>query len=447
MRNLNPSPSGRRRHFGGLARLVLLALVVPLLTGTLVAPVRAGDPLQDAYAKQKALQAKIDAQRKQITRLRELQKDLSADMAVTSKTLAAVNADLAGAKKHVAKTTTLVNEARANYLDLAAQVKTWDATVAQLDDEVAQQERLLSVRKALLATRIRAAYQTGRVSLLETLLSAQSFTDVVSDVSSYVDFAAQDRALAEQIDRDRSLLEVSRRMSAEARETARELRQEARAQKLALNDRLTELRKARDDIKKLEKATANQLAIQRNAFVKRNYTAAQLKRAMAREISAQNALKRRIRDLIASQQLGGNIPSQYNGSLGWPMGGVVTQEYGCTGFDWEPPAGNCGHFHNGIDIAAPMGTPIRAAGDGIVVFAGPNPYDPYPKAWIVIVAHSTNLQTWYAHLETNIPVRAGQRVGAGQVVGYVGMTGRTSGPHLHWAVVLNDSFANPRLFL
>ena len=129
------------------------------------------------------------------------------------------------------------------------------------------------------------------------------------------------------------------------------------------------------------------------------------------------------------------------------MGGVVTQEYGCTGFDWEPSAGNCAHFHNGIDIAAPMGTPIRAAGDGIVVFAGPNPYDPFPKAWIVIVAHSTSFQTWYAHLETNIPVRAGQQVGAGQVVGYVGMTGRTSGPHLHWGVVLNDSFANPRLFL
>ncbi|MEI8333082.1 MAG: peptidoglycan DD-metalloendopeptidase family protein [Chloroflexota bacterium] len=447
MRNLIHTPSGRRDRLGGLARLALLVLLVPLLTGTLVAPVSAGDPLQDALAKQKALQAKIDVQKKQIARLRELQGELSADMAVTTKALAAVNADLVVAKKHVAKTTTLVNEAGANYLDLAAQVTTWDATVAQLDEEVAQQERLLSVRKALLATRIRAAYETGRVSLLETLLSAQSFTDVVSDVSSYVDFAAQDRALADQIDRDRQLLEVSRRMSVGARETARELRVEARAQKLALNDRLAELRAARDEIKKLEDATAHQLAIQRTAFLKRNYTAAQLKQAMAREVSAQNALKRKIRDLIAAQQLGGNIPSQYNGSLIWPMGGVVTQEYGCTGFDWEPSAGNCAHFHNGIDIAAPMGTPIRAAGDGIVVFAGPNPYDPYPKAWIVIIAHSTTFQTWYAHLETNILVRAGQQVGAGQVVGYVGMTGRTSGPHLHWGIVLNDSFVNPRLFL
>jgi murein DD-endopeptidase MepM/ murein hydrolase activator NlpD len=447
MRKLNHMPHGHRGRFGGLAKLATLALLVPLLTGMIAAPVSAGDPLQDAYAKQKALQAKIDAQKKQIARLRDLQKELSADMAVTSKALAEVNADLKVAKKHVAQTTTLVNEARANYLDLAAQVEQWDATVAQLDEEVAKQERLLSVRKELLATRIRAAYQTGRISLLETLLSAQSFTDVVSDVSSYVDFAAQDRALAGQIDRDRQLLEVSRRMSQSARETARELRQEARAQKLALDDRLADLRKARDELKKLEKATAKQLAIQRDTFDQRNYTAAQLKRLMAKEVSAQNALKRRIRELISAQQLGGNIPSQYNGSLGWPMGGVVTQEYGCTGVGWEPAAGNCAHWHNGIDIAAPMGTPIRAAGNGIVAFAGPNPYDPVPKAWIVIIAHSTGLQTWYAHLDTNIPVSAGQAVSAGQVVGYVGMTGRTSGPHLHWSVVLNDTFVNPRLFL
>jgi murein DD-endopeptidase MepM/ murein hydrolase activator NlpD len=97
-----------------------------------------------------------------------------------------------------------------------------------------------------------------------------------------------------------------------------------------------------------------------------------------------------------------------------------------------------------------MYTPIRAAGPGTVVFAGPNPYDAYPKAWIVIIAHSSHLLTWYAHIDNRAhppAVRAGDQVVTGQVIAYEGMTGHTTGPHLHWMVELNDTFVNPRLFL
>ena len=132
------------------------------------------------------------------------------------------------------------------------------------------------------------------------------------------------------------------------------------------------------------------------------------------------------------------------------MAGTVTQEFGCTGFSWEPRYGNCAHYHNGIDVAAPMYTPIRAAGPGVVLFAGPNPYDAAPKAWIVIIAHSSNLLTWYAHIDnySHPPqVKAGDHVVKGQVIAYEGMTGHTTGPHLHWMVELNNTFVNPRLFL
>src|SRR6185312_11761182 len=113
------------------------------------------------------------------------------------------------------------------------------------------------------------------------------------------------------------------------------------------------------------------------------------------------------------------------------------QNFGCTGFSWEPQVGSCKHYHSGIDISAKMYTKITAAGDGVVVFAGPNPWDPYPKAWIVIIAHSEDLVTWYGHVDNAAKppaVRAGQHVKKGQVIAYVGMTGRTTGPHLHWAV-------------
>jgi murein DD-endopeptidase MepM/ murein hydrolase activator NlpD len=81
---------------------------------------------------------------------------------------------------------------------------------------------------------------------------------------------------------------------------------------------------------------------------------------------------------------------------------------------------------------------------------GANPYDSNPKAWIVIIAHSVGLRTWYAHIDnyTYPPaVSLGQVVRAGQVIAYEGMTGRTTGPHLHWMVELEGDFVNPRMFL
>ncbi len=412
-----------------------------------VAPVSAGDPLADAYAKQKAIQAKIEAQKAQIAHLRVLQAGLQTNIAATAAKLDGVNANLADVRKSVATTTTLVNQSRDRLQALTRQVKDWDVQVAGLQADIEQQTRLLTIRKALLATRLRAAYVTSRTSVLETVLSAQSFTDIISDVSSYLDISAQDQALATQIDRERQLLQISQQSAEQARSTADELRLETRAEKLAVVANLATLKASRDKLKKLEAETSRQLGIQQGNFRRANLTSSQLKAAMNREIAAENALKDKIAQIIASQQLGGNIPSQYNGSLAWPLSGVITQEFGCTGVEAEPPLGNCAHYHNGIDIATGMGAPIRAAGDGVVVFAGYNPYDPYPKAVIVIIAHSTALQTWYAHLEPGPPVHAGQKVAQGQVIGYEGMTGRTTGPHLHWMVELGQSFRNPRLFL
>jgi murein DD-endopeptidase MepM/ murein hydrolase activator NlpD len=175
---------------------------------------------------------------------------------------------------------------------------------------------------------------------------------------------------------------------------------------------------------------------------------AQAAHVLAEEEAAQAALKRKIDQLAAEQQ---GIPSVYNGTFAWPMAGIVTQEFGCTGFPLEAPLGNCPHFHLGIDIAAPMDTPVHAAGDGTVLFVGPNPYDPPgERAVIVIIAHSKSLLTWYAHLDdgANSPVvQKGEVVRQGQLIGFEGNTGISTGPHLLWMVELNGTFENPRLFV
>jgi murein DD-endopeptidase MepM/ murein hydrolase activator NlpD len=131
------------------------------------------------------------------------------------------------------------------------------------------------------------------------------------------------------------------------------------------------------------------------------------------------------------------------------MGGTVTQNFGCTGFSWEPRLGRCAHFHRGVDVVAPYGTPVRASGAGSVVYIGWNYADGYDPAWIVVIAHSSSLTTWYAHMRPTHPngIRTGSRIRAGQIIGYEGNTGHSTGAHLHWAVMYKGSFANPRLFL
>ena len=117
-----------------------------------------------------------------------------------------------------------------------------------------------------------------------------------------------------------------------------------------------------------------------------------------------------------------------------PLRGSVSQSYGCTGYRLNPRRGSCRHFHDGLDIAAPLGRWVKSAADGYVAYAGYSPWDAGARAYIVITVHARGTESLYAHLKPVRKVRAGARVERGDVVGAVGMTGTTSGPHVHWEV-------------
>lgn len=122
----------------------------------------------------------------------------------------------------------------------------------------------------------------------------------------------------------------------------------------------------------------------------------------------------------------------------WPVRGRITAGFGQR---LDPFSGE-GAFHSGVDISAPFGTRIQAGGDGIVLRAG---WDSgYGNE--IVVDHGYGMTTKYGHL-SKIFVVVGQEVKRGQVIGAVGMTGRTTGPHLHYEVIVNDTPVNPSKYL
>jgi murein DD-endopeptidase MepM/ murein hydrolase activator NlpD len=122
----------------------------------------------------------------------------------------------------------------------------------------------------------------------------------------------------------------------------------------------------------------------------------------------------------------------------WPIEGPVTSSFG----EREDPFNGEGAFHSGIDISAPFGTPVRATADGEVSDASMGAG--YGRE--VVLNHGHDVMTVYGHLSA-IAVLPGQHVTQGQVVGYVGQSGRSTGPHLHYEVRVHNVPVNPHKYL
>jgi murein DD-endopeptidase MepM/ murein hydrolase activator NlpD len=440
-------PGLRIRRAAGI--LVTVFLLAPTLLSPSLVPGARADDLSDAVLQQQRLARLIAQQKTQLTQLTAQQAQLSKEIASTSSNLENVSVSLDELETQINTVASQVNVASASYATLLGQQMELRRQQAELAAHATALQLQLDQRRRILADRLAALYETDQTPILQQVLTAHSLTEALSDASYYSDMAAEDKALADRIAKDKAEVDTLWQSVAMAAAATDSSTAQAAASKKELDAQNAQLLDARTKLATLRKNLEEQLAAKQaaEAALAKNKTA--LAAAIVSNGQALDALAAKIDELIAKDRATGKIPSQYNGTFKWPMGGLITQEFGCTGVLSEPRIGNCAHFHQGIDIAAPCYTPVYAAGPGVVVFVGFNPYDTAPQAWLVIIAHSSTTVTWYAHMTARAPsgIYVGARVAQGQVVGTENSTGHSSGCHLHWAVRVNGVFTNPRLFI
>jgi len=160
--------------------------------------------------------------------------------------------------------------------------------------------------------------------------------------------------------------------------------------------------------------------------------------------AAANAINGQIAQLqkeeAAARAAGGG-----SGHFIWPDTGPISQGFGCTSYPFEPydPACPQKHFHNGLDIAGACGNNILAADTGLAYI---EPFMAYGFGNYIIIVHGNGWQTLYGHL-AGFAIHSGQRVARGQLIGYEGSSGNSTGCHLHFGVNRNGQWVNPLAYL
>ena len=462
--------------------VTLLALVVVSLNVVSTTPrdsALAADPsLAEAQRQQQQLRDQVASQRATLDQLKAQSATLGTQLDAARAELGEVTAEYERVHGLWVQAQAQIVEIRAQLAELRAQIDALDLQLRELAAEVKRNQQDLAAREALLEQHLRDAYEQSQTSLLEVLLAADSLDQASTEVGYLLTVSETDTRLADEIRALRDQLQTRQKSLKEGRAALEEARVAAEEQQALLEQReaeletmtgrLAELKAAADEKRRqqeaalnatianaesqaaaLEDSIAEQEAMDRLVQQLRQQEAArQAALAEARRRAAAEEEERRRRAAAQQQQQQNTVSAR---GFRWPEAGTrITQEFGPTGFALEPPYTYGGvfyqHFHTGLDMAGGCGTPILAAGTGVVAASG-RPLFPFDSGYGVILDHGGGVQTWYWHMNTRVTVSAGQPVTIGQVIGYEGSTGNSTGCHLHFAVNDNGGWQNPRYYL
>jgi septal ring factor EnvC (AmiA/AmiB activator) len=379
------------------------------------------------------------AEQRQLQEARDRLSQLSREIGAASRDAEQADTELEDADRKLREVEAVVNE-------VAAAVDRQRGAVREAEDRLAQVEAEAAEVAEAFADRAARMFKEGANVPFETLLSSGGAEEAMTRTSYLRVISQADRVTIESLDaaevavsaqRERLFEEQERleAMLAEQEELLAEVEvlRESRALAAAnAREQLQQLESEHDDLQ------ADQARLERLIRQKQEEARREAERRAAAEREAQRAAERR----AAAQQTTSTSTSSSTSTartsapsssgFAWPLCAPVTSEYGPR---W-------GRMHAGIDQGASTGTAIGASKSGTVIFAG----------WqggygnLTLIDHHDGVVTAYAH-QSRFAVGAGSSVSQGQTIGYVGNTGNSTGPHLHFETRVNGSAVNPRQYL
>jgi murein DD-endopeptidase MepM/ murein hydrolase activator NlpD len=397
------------KRLATLALASVCAAHVPVLAGTI------NDRIRSKKSEVNATQAKLVAKRHELDVARARASELHDQLAETNRNIVRVSGDLDV---------------------LSAQVHQSERKLAWNRLQLDAAEATLTRHTTALRGRLVDAYERGDLGYLNVLLAATSFNEFVERWDDIRYLVAQtEKTVRARRDAQHRVVAVRRNLEGEKLRldvaVASEQRTQMQLASLAsqrsdlLDAAERERRSVAGQVSQLEELSASEEAALESLIRERQREEEARRRALA-EAARRAAL------------LAGRAAPPENagapGSFSWPVSGPITSPFGLRSNPFGPGL----EMHPGIDIGAPMGATIAASAGGRVIFAGS--YGGYGNA--IIIDHGGSTSTLYGHC-SQIFVAEGQDVQRGQAIGAVGMTGRATGPHLHFEVRVNGVPVDP----
>ena len=405
---------------GVMAAVMLLSLILSLI------PTKAGA-------------ASSSEIKKQIAALKEEKKEIDAQLKEVKSQLKENTNEIKGIVAQKDAIDQEVQLLHQQIFNINQQVATYALLIADKQDELDEASTRLEELQQKNKERIRAMEEEGELSYWSVIFKADSFSDLLDRLSMVQEINAADQRRLKEISEvgrkvsnvreelifEKSALEAVRSELDESEASLEEKRKEADALLTKLIAKGEEFEAVIDESEELQSDLMKEIA-----QAEKDLKAAEYKEWLATYVPTQPSGT----DTTPSTQ----APS----SSGWikPLKSyTITSAFGMR----LHPIKNVWLMHEGVDMAAPQGTPIYAAKEGKVTTTS---YQAGGAGYYVSINHGDGFASIYMHM-TNYIVKPGQHVSTGQVIGYVGSTGGSTGPHLHFGISYKGTYVNPMSYI
>jgi len=401
---------------GGAARIAAMLLVIALVLGSSTAALPS--TLSEKKQELSSIQKQLEQARKQIAELKAAEASLTSQIALLDENLNTLSRQLENCERQLAQ----VRAERAKIEETLARLEKQRQEKLSQISELEREKRL---QEQALSSRVRFFYTSSMNPYLMILLQARDLGDFLERVTFVNALVNADKKLIEDISEVRAQI-------AQAEQDIEEL-------KASYESYLAEKREREQELETLAALQYEKKREIDRTLDTKAQTLEQARRNRQYYEQLEDELEQTAKELISIiRKLESSSNKAYSHALIWPVNGTVTSKFGMR----MHPILGYERMHYGIDIAAPSGTPIKAAQSGKVIYSGP--MRGYGN--IVIIDHGKGFTTLYAHCSVLI-VGAGVEVRQGDTIAKVGSTGLSTGPHLHFEVRVNGEPQDPLKYL